>query len=413
MLRVFLVCLGLVLAGLSSAAWAVDDVGRGSGRKALVIGNSNYRNTSVLPNSVNDARSMAQALRSLNFEVMLGTDVDGSRFRDMVARFSRDLRPGDVSLLYYAGHGLQADGENFLLPVDAELRRPSDLALETERLQDIIGALTAESNTAIVLLDACRDNPIIQKLSSSNATRSISIGKGLSAFDAGRGVFIGFATQPGNVAYDGATEHSPFTAALLRHIATPSIDVEILMRRVRMDVMARTGGLQIPWSNSSLVEPGFSFKPSATAIATPLAPNDLGTATDLEFWQSVKDLNDISMLRAYLAAFPKGAFADIARNRIEKLVVPPPAIKKKAVPTTRNAAPKPKPSTTPRNAVPKSKPSASTSKKASPVTRTAEPKPQAAPAAGGRCRDGNIERCRQNCREGRRGACRMLRSLGG
>lgn len=404
MLRVFLACLGLVLAGLSSAAWAVDDAGHSPSRKALVIGNSNYRNTSVLPNSVNDARSMAQALRSLNFEVMLGTDVDGSRFRDMVARFSRDLRPGDISLLYYAGHGLQADGENFLLPVDAVLRRPSDLALETERLQDIIGALTAESNTAIVLLDACRDNPIIQKLSSSNATRSISIGKGLSAFDAGRGVFIGFATQPGNVAYDGATKHSPFTAALLRHIATPSIDVEILMRRVRMDVMARTGGLQVPWSNSSLVEPGFSFKPSAAATATPpaepLAPDDLSTATDLAFWQSIKDLNDISMLRAYLAAFPKGAFADIARNRIERLGVPPPAVKKKAAPTTRNAAPK-------------SKPSVSTSRKAAPVTRTAEPKPQAAPAAGGRCRDGNIEQCRRNCREGRRGACRMLRSLGG
>ncbi|TIR86525.1 MAG: hypothetical protein E5X21_02505 [Mesorhizobium sp.] len=257
-------------------------------------------------------------------------DTDASTFRALIGKFRRNLRPGDVSLFYFAGHGLQANGENYLLPVDAALQRPADLALEAERLQDIIAAMTAEENIAIVLLDACRDNPFVKQLSGPGQSRGLAIGKGLGALDAGRGVFIGFATQPGNVALDGAVNHSPFADSLVKRIKTPSIDIEILMRRVRLDVMNATSGKQVPWSNSSLVEPGFSFNPDAASSpssADAYQP-DINAAAELEFWKSIKDTSDVSMYRAYLAAFPNGAFVEIAKSRIAKFQALTPPRKK-------------------------------------------------------------------------------------
>jgi hypothetical protein len=388
----------LFLAGLPGPVFAQVEIGLHKERYALVIGNSAYGHATSLANAANDAKAIAKVLEEVDFQVTLGMNVDAPTFRELVGQFRRNLRAGDVSLFYFAGHGLQANGENYLLPVDAVLKRPADLALEGERLHDIVAAITAEGNTAIVLLDACRDNPFIKQLSGQGESRGLAIEKGLGALDAGRGVFIGFATQPGNVAFDGATDHSPFADALVRHIRTPSIDVEILMRRVRLDVMNATAGRQVPWSNSSLVEPGFSFRPSAGSQQT--LPNliypDIGAATELEFWQSIKDTTDASMYRAYLAAFPNGAFREIARSRIAKFENPAPQ-GKKSQPT--------KPPSKARVATLPGKSQA--------ATRSGETAKPVRPEVDGRCRDGNIERCRQNCRDGRRGACRMLRRLGG
>ncbi|TJW82765.1 MAG: CHAT domain-containing protein [Mesorhizobium sp.] len=372
-------------------------MGQRSHRYALVIGNSAYRYAPPLPNGVNDANAIAQVLRETGFEVTLGLDADASTLRQLIGKFRRNLQPGDVSLFYYAGHGLQANGENYLLPVDAALQRPADLALEAERLQDIIAAMTAEENTAIVLLDACRDNPFVKQLSGQAQSRGLAIGKGLGALDAGRGVFIGFATQPGNVALDGAVDHSPFADSLVKRIKTPSIDIEILMRRVRLDVMNATAGRQVPWSNSSLVEPGFSFNPDAASRQSPAEPYqpDINTATELEFWKSIKDTSDVSMYRAYLAAFPNGAFIEIAKSRIAKFKAPTPP-RKKILPK--------KVSRTPLPSLPINEPSAN---------RSAETTAPAKPESIGRCRDGNKERCRQRCREGARRACRKLQQLGG
>ncbi|TIT77829.1 MAG: CHAT domain-containing protein [Mesorhizobium sp.] len=397
MSKICLLCACLLfLAGLSIPAVSEAQTGQRSHRYALVIGNSAYRYAPPLPNGVNDANAIAQVLRETGFEVTLGLDADASTLRQLIGKFRRNLQPGDVSLFYYAGHGLQANGENYLLPVDAALQRPADLALEAERLQDIIAAMTAEENTAIVLLDACRDNPFVKQLSGQAQSRGLAIGKGLGALDAGRGVFIGFATQPGNVALDGAVDHSPFADSLVKRIKTPSIDIEILMRRVRLDVMNATAGRQVPWSNSSLVEPGFSFNPDAASSQSPAEPYqpDINTATELEFWKSIKDTSDVSMYRAYLAAFPNGAFVEIAKGRIAKFKVPAPP-RKKILPK--------KVSRTPLPSLPINEPSAN---------RSAETAP-AKPESIGRCRDGNKERCRQRCREGARRACRKLQQLGG
>jgi hypothetical protein len=398
MSKICLLCACLLfLAGLSIPASSEVEIGQRSHRYALVIGNSAYRYAPSLTNGVNDANAIARVLEEMGFEVTLGLDADASTFRELIGKFRRNLQPGDVSLFYYAGHGLQANGENYLLPVDAALQRPADLALEAERLQDIIAAMTAEENTAIVLLDACRDNPFVKQLSGQSQSRGLAIGKGLGALDAGRGVFIGFATQPGNVALDGAANHSPFADSLVKRMKTPSIDIEILMRRVRLDVMNATSGRQVPWSNSSLVEPGFSFNPDAASNPSPseLHQPDINTETELEFWKSIKDTSDVSMYRAYLAAFPNGTFIQIAKSLIAKLEAPAPP-RKKILPKKVCRKPQASP--------PINEPSAN---------RSAETTAPAKPEAVGRCRDGNKEKCRQNCREGRRRACRKLQQLGG
>ncbi|PDQ22023.1 hypothetical protein CN311_06300 [Mesorhizobium sanjuanii] len=370
---------------------------RSAGRFALVIGNSDYQHAPSLPNGKKDAAAIARALQNLGFGVSLILNVSHEAMREAIERFSRGLRPGYVSLFYYAGHGLQANGTNYLIPVDAALNRPSDLAIEGQRLDDVIDAITVENNTAILLLDACRNNPFTQTLSLSKKSRAINVGLGLAPVDAGRGVYIGFATQPGNVALDGDGDHSPFAAALLKHIATSEIDIEILMRRVRADVMEATEQQQVPWSNSSLIEPGFAFRPDPEKEKSAIQnskPAMESNAADLEFWRSIKDTSDIKMFRAYLAAFPAGTFSEIAKDRISKLKKPK-APRAKAPPTSTK---KTKPVVAPALA-----PNRSSVSKPPTTTTTSE----------GRCRDGNITRCRQNCSEGRRGACRMLRKLGG
>jgi hypothetical protein len=308
-------------------------------------------------------------------------------------------------LFYYAGHGLQADGTNYLIPVDATLERPADLAFEAERLDDVISAMTVEDNTAIILLDACRSNPFVRNLSRARKSRGMDIGGGLAAVDAGTGVYIAFATQPGNVALDGDDGHSPFTAALLKHIATPAIDIEILMRRVRLDVMNATERHQVPWSNSSLVEPGFSFRPDARqneAASSDSKDAPGPNANDLEFWRSIRDTSDIKLFRAYVAAFPAGTFIEIAKQRIATLGKP--AVPKKKAPTHATkvqAAAKAQPAVPP--ASPKSKE----------PTRSAVSNQSIFAGTGSRCVDGNVERCRRNCKQGRRGACAILEKLQG
>jgi hypothetical protein len=410
-LRVFCLFLLIGLAGLWGQAKCqtiADDLAArqivavpSAGRFALVIGNSDYEHAPSLPNGRNDAAAIAGALQNLGFGVSLSLDVNHDAMRQAIEQFSRSLRPGDVSLFYYAGHGLQANGTNYLIPVDATLTRPSDLAIEGQRLEDIIDAITVENNTAILLLDACRNNPFAQNLSVGKTSRAVNVGLGLAPVDAGRGVYIGFATQPGNIALDGDRDHSPFAAALLRHIATSEIDIEILMRRVRADVMEATEQQQVPWSNSSLIEPGFAFRPdpekekSTIQNSKPAMESD---AADLEFWRSIKDTSDIKMFRAYLAAFPAGTFSEIAKDRISKLKKPKAPRKKDPQTSTKKAA-----VVAP---APAHKPARSNrSSESKPLTTTT--------TTEGRCRDGNIKRCRQNCSEGRRGACRMLRKLGG
>jgi uncharacterized caspase-like protein len=221
-------------------------------RVALVMGNSAYRHVAKLANPANDAAGMAAALTRLGFEVIEGRDLDKTATEKTIRAFQKSLSGADVALFFYAGHGLQVAGQNYIAPIDATLKAEGDLDFETVPVDLVLKQMERGTKTNLVFLDACRDNPLADNLARSMGTRSASVGRGLARVGAGLGTLIAFATQPGSVALDGAGANSPFTAALLKHIERPGIDVGELMIEVRREVLAATNGVQVPWDQSSL-----------------------------------------------------------------------------------------------------------------------------------------------------------------
>jgi uncharacterized caspase-like protein len=223
-------------------------------RVALVVGNSNYAQVGTLANPANDANDIASALKAAGFEVILGIDVDKREFDTKVRNFADILENADAAIFFYAGHGLQVAGRNFLLPVDARVQTERDLDFDAVNLDFILKQmeLGRADKTNIVFLDACRDNPFTRNLARSMGTRSASIGKGLAQVDTGVGTFIAYSTQPGNVALDGTGRNSPFTAALAKRVREPDRNLTSVMIEVRKDVLAATGGKQVPWDHSAL-----------------------------------------------------------------------------------------------------------------------------------------------------------------
>jgi Caspase domain len=223
-------------------------------RVALVVGNSAYVHAAVLPNPVNDASDMARALTEVGFEVILGLDLSKQALDAKVRDFARALDKADVALFFYAGHGLQASGRNYLMPVDARLQGERDLDFEAVSVDFVLKQmeLEREGKTNVVFLDACRDNPLARNLARSMGTRSASIGQGLAQVQTGVGTFIAYSTQPGNVALDGQGRNSPFTAALTKGLRDPGRNLTSVMIEVRKDVLSVTGGKQVPWDHSAL-----------------------------------------------------------------------------------------------------------------------------------------------------------------
>ena len=244
-------------------------------RVALVIGNAAYVQAGTLANPVNDAADMAKALTAFGFDVILGLDLDRRAFDEKLRAFSYALEDADTALLFYAGHGLQVAGHNYLIPVDASLRGERDLDFEAIQLDFVLKQMETgrEGKTNIVFLDACRDNPLARNLARSMGTRSAGIGQGLAEVQTGVGTFISYSTQPGNVAFDGAGRNSPFTAALARRILERGRNLTALMIEVRKDVLKDTEGRQVPWDHSALTS-DFFFEPPAEATAGPASAPD-------------------------------------------------------------------------------------------------------------------------------------------
>ena len=239
----------IAIAGLVAVSPAAAEK-----RLALIVGNSAYTSASRLANPANDASDMAAALKQIGFEVMLGADLDKRAFDVKVREFARALPAADVALFYYAGHGLQVGGRNYLVPIDAQMQTERDLDFEGVALDFVLKQmeLEREGKTNIVLLDACRDNPLARNLARNMGTRSASVGQGLAQVQTGVGTFIAYSTQPGNVALDGQGRNSPFTAAFTKALATPDRTITTVMIEVRKDVLAATGGRQVPWDHSAL-----------------------------------------------------------------------------------------------------------------------------------------------------------------
>lgn len=283
---------------------AVVAAGAEDKRLALVIGNANYREA-PLKNPVNDARALAGKLRQLGFEVMLGENLQQREMTRLITSFGEKLAGKGVGMFYYAGHGMQVKGRNYLLPVDARITSEASARSESVDLEQVLDQLSnSGSQFNLVILDACRNNPFERRFRGSTG--------GLAQVDAPKGTLIAFATAPGKVAMDGEGKNGTYTTALLRAMAEPGLSVESMFKRVRGEVARVTADQQIPWESSSLTGE-FYFVASA-----PRGEGRVGEA-ELLFWQSIKDSNDAEDFNAYLRKYPNGQFADIARNRLKKI----------------------------------------------------------------------------------------------
>jgi uncharacterized caspase-like protein/TPR repeat protein len=267
----------IFLALLAFAAFGVaTHPATAGGRLALVIGNAKYETAPVLANPSNDADDLAKKLRTLGFDVVEARDASRAAMADAVRQFSGRIRNAELALFFYAGHGLQMAGENYLVPVDARIETEADVRFSTINLADIQQEMEGPGRANIIILDACRDNPFADKLAHSG--RGL-VSRGLGKTEAtGVGSLIVFSTKPNSIAMDGVGRNSPFMAALLKYVDAPGLEVRQMLSRVRGDVLAATEQQQQPWDDSSLVGDvylaGSAATPTAEAVkAEPPKPD--------------------------------------------------------------------------------------------------------------------------------------------
>lgn len=242
---------------------------------ALVIGNANYEEDR-LANPVNDATDMAKVLEEIGFEVTLLKDQDLRSMENAIGVFSQQLRKGGVGVFYYAGHGVQVEGENYLIPLKAQLQNEKDARYEALALGKVLNAMeTAQNQVNIVIIDACRNNPFYRRWRASGRGGNV---RGLGAAFPPNGIIIAYATRAGDTAHDGkkGERNSPFTSALLENIKKPNIDVQLMFRRVSATVKQTTEATQQPWTEGNLEGDEFYLNPQSTAIA-PQIPTPVAT----------------------------------------------------------------------------------------------------------------------------------------
>jgi uncharacterized caspase-like protein len=267
----------LPTAALSAQPNAQTSLQTGS-RVALVIGNGSY-NTAPLLNPVNDARAMADSLSRLGFQVALRTNLDLAGMLDAMTKFIRESRPEDVRLFFYAGHGLQVHGRNFLLPVDAKIDSENDIPTVAADVQQLVEHMQRiGTGVNVVILDACRTYPV--PAGSRRGTRGVpsTRGLGLAEIVPPGGTIIAFSTAPGSVARDGTAGNSIYTKHLLVNLQTAGLTIEQVFKRVRIGVLAESQQAQTPWENSSLVG-DFCFK-SGAGGECPGQPSSLAATPD-------------------------------------------------------------------------------------------------------------------------------------
>ncbi len=285
-----------------------------SKRVALVVGNGAYAEAPSLANPTNDATDMAGVLQEMGFSVTLVVDADQRAMQQGLIAFAQEAAGADVALFFYAGHGVQTEGENYLLPTDVRLTSSTALRFETINLDQILHVM-AKAKVRLVLLDACRDNPL------AAANRSLGAGRGLAPVDtaSASGTLIAFATAPDDVAADGIGRNSPFTEALLAHLPTPGEDIRAIFGLVREQVERATDRRQTPWVNEAISGRLVLVSKAAETATAPASGGVQEQELELEYWRHAKALGSLAAYRTYLAEFPKGRFASLARLEIERL----------------------------------------------------------------------------------------------
>jgi uncharacterized caspase-like protein len=295
-------------------------------RVALVIANSRYAYATTLKNPVSDARLIAGALRSAGFDsVEQFADLNKAGLEAALLRFGKRAENADVALIYYAGHGIEAGGENYLIPTDARLERDRDLDVEATRLETAL-RMGDGARMRIVILDACRNNPFLASM--QRTIRSRAVGRGLAAIEPEGETLVVYAAKAGATASDGEGANSPFASALAQRLVQPGLEIGIMFRSVRDDVLRRTNREQEPFTYGSLSGNAFYFvppRPSGQVAGTIPAPGPSISDESL-FWQGALTANTQSGYRDYLARYPKGQFAGLARENLAQLTAPLPML---------------------------------------------------------------------------------------
>jgi uncharacterized caspase-like protein len=301
---------GLLTAGMALLSGAAPSVAADS-RVALVIGNSIYQHANRLPNPANDALAVADLLKKSGFDVDSRHDLSIGEMSRAIRDFSQKAQNADIAVVYYAGHGIELNGTNFLVPVDAALERDIDVEDETVSLDRIVKLLEPVKRLRLVILDACRDNPFANTMRRTVATRSI--GRGLAKYEVSvTDTLVAFAAKAGATASDGDGKNSPFTTALLNNLTTPGVDLRIAFGRVRDEVLRSTNNRQEPYINGSLGGDTVALVPQAAV------PADADAKARQEYEFSAQ-IGTKQAWDSFLAAHSAGIYADFARAQKAKL----------------------------------------------------------------------------------------------
>jgi hypothetical protein len=289
---------GLILMALSISAATAET------RVALVVGNSLYKNASLaLLNPKNDAHDVAAVLRTLGFEVIVAIDATKRDLDLAMTQFARSATNADTALFYYAGHAIQYQGRNYLMPIDAELEDEISLRYQTTSLEDVRAAIDRAGGVKIMILDACRNNPIVDDLKRKmmGASRSIDLTRGLARIDRAQGIVVAYATAADEVASDGPGRNSPFTTALIKRLQDPGLEIAKMFRRIAADVNEMTNGRQRPEIYVSLIDEYFINQ------------------KDRLVWDQIKETTDPKAFRDFVANFPSSPRVSDAQYRLETL----------------------------------------------------------------------------------------------
>ncbi|MBU2533749.1 MAG: caspase family protein [Alphaproteobacteria bacterium] len=288
---------------------------RAEKRIALIIGNSSYQHSGELENPKNDAQLIASALRRANFEVTVEIDVSlkamKQAFRTHVAKL-KAAGKDSVGFFYFAGHGTQVNGVNYLMPIEANIENESQVEAEAVSASGLMAQLGDAANKMnLVILDSCRNNPFKRGYRAQV--------RGLAPMHAPPSTLVGYSTQPGNVAYDGANGYSPYAIALHRAIRQPGQSVEASLKQARAEVNEVTDGKQVPWEESSLFVDFYFFKQPPPKPITPLEWNSNAFETEATFWKDIRTSRDIGAIDSYLEKYPQGTFSLLALDRRRSL----------------------------------------------------------------------------------------------
>ncbi len=295
-------------------------------RVALIIGNSDYGHATALPNPVNDATKIAEKLETLGYDVLLRTNLSGQEFRVALGEFTESALGADVALVYYAGHGIELSGRNYLIPTDSEMRSEMTAQFETIDLDQVMTAVRGAKSLGIVMLDACRDNPFARSMQRRDASRAVSRGLAPVPLDQQSSILVSFAAEAGRTAEDGNGANSPYAEAFLELLGGPQMEVGRMFRALRSKVREKTNGKQTPVEEARL--PDFDVYLTATAPVPPAEPAVTkpepppATAPAVSptalFYEAART-NDRTLLTNFIAQFPNHERAGDARKLLDAI----------------------------------------------------------------------------------------------